>query len=252
MPFTATAAPLADILLLREAFRREMNCQIVHDSLHTRPAWTQTYLIADDGAPAGYGAIAVGGPWQGTRTIFEFYLAPEYRGWAVDCFDLFVKTSAATHFEFQTSNLLLTALTHAWNAHLRTERIIFHDQTTTQLPANGALLRQATAADTARIFTHHAEPVGDWLLELDGTIIATGGWLTHYNPPYADLYMEVAEPHRRRGFGAYLVQELKRICREGGSTPCARCHPGNHASRRTLAKAGFAPCSQILAGPVRK
>jgi GNAT superfamily N-acetyltransferase len=35
----------------------------------------------------------------------------------------------------------------------------------------------------------------------------------HYNPPYGDVYMEVAEPFRRRGLGAYLVQELKRIVR---------------------------------------
>jgi hypothetical protein len=37
---------------------------------------------------------------------------------------------------------------------------------------------------------------------VDGAIVATAGALTHYNAPYADLYMEV-EPHaRRRGFGA--------------------------------------------------
>lgn len=250
MPLSATAVPLADILPLREAFRREMNCQIVHDSLHTRAGWTQAYLITDDGVPAGYGAIAVSGPWQGTRTVFEFYLTPEHRGWAIECFDLFQRASAATHFEFQTNSLLLTALAHAWNPRLRTERILFHAEHTTNLPAHGTRLRRATPADI--IFKHHDEPVGDWVLERDGQIIATGGWLTHYNPPYADLYMEVAAPHRRHGHGAYLVQELKRLCRESGYIPCARCRPANIASLRTLEKAGFMPCAHILTGPLRE
>jgi predicted GNAT family acetyltransferase len=58
--------------------------------------------------------------------------------------------------------------------------------------------------------------------------------------------MKVAEEHRQKGFGTYIVQELKRICYEGGSIPCARCNPKNIASRKTLQKAGFVPCAHIL------
>ncbi len=105
-----------------------------------------------------------------------------------------------------------------------------------------------TAEDAAQTFTHHREPVGDWVLQLDGSIVATGGILFHYNRPYGDIYMEVAAPFRRRGFGSYLVQELKRICRDGGSVPCARCSPTNLASRKTLAKAGFVAYAHILVG----
>ena len=50
-----------------------------------------------------------------------------------------------------------------------------------------------------------------WVLEIEGTVIATGGLLYHYNRPYGDIYMAVAEAHRRRGLGAYLVQELTRV-----------------------------------------
>ena len=62
--------------------------------------------------------------------------------------------------------------------------------------------------------------------------------------------MDVAEPFRRRGFGSFLVQELKRVCYEGGHVPAARCGVDNVASRRTLQKAGFVPCGHILQGPV--
>jgi predicted GNAT family acetyltransferase len=64
--------------------------------------------------------------------------------------------------------------------------------------------------------------------------------------------MEVAEPFRMRGFGAYLVQELKRICYEAGSIPCARCNTANTASRRTLQKACFVPCAHLLTGKLQR
>jgi GNAT superfamily N-acetyltransferase len=62
--------------------------------------------------------------------------------------------------------------------------------------------------------------------------------------------MEVGERFRRRGFGSYLVQELKRVCYENGNVPGARCNQKNIASRKTLQKAGFVPCGQILSGAV--
>jgi RimJ/RimL family protein N-acetyltransferase len=63
--------------------------------------------------------------------------------------------------------------------------------------------------------------------------------------------MEVGEPFRQRGLGSFLVQELKRVCYEGGHVPAARCNTGNVASRRTLQKAGLVPCGHILTGAVR-
>jgi hypothetical protein len=73
----------------------------------------------------------------------------------------------------------------------------------------------------------------------------------HYNVPYTDIYMDVGEPFRRRGFGSYLVQELKGLAYELGSVPCARCSPENVASRKTLQKAGLVPFAHILNGTIR-
>jgi hypothetical protein len=60
--------------------------------------------------------------------------------------------------------------------------------------------------------------------------------------------MKVAEPFRQRSLGSLLVQELKRVCYEGGSIPGARCNPANVASRKTLQRAGFVPFGHILDG----
>lgn len=81
-------------------------------------------------------------------------------------------------------------------------------------------------------------------------LVARGGILFHDNEPYGDIYMEVAEACRRRGLGAYLVQELKRVAYELGSIPSARCSPDNVPSRRTLQKAGFVPFAHILNGSI--
>jgi GNAT superfamily N-acetyltransferase len=80
--------------------------------------------------------------------------------------------------------------------------------------------------------------------------VATGGFLTHSNPPYGDVYMAVAESHRRRGYGSYLVQELKRVCYEAGRRPAARCNAANVASRKTLEKAGMLPCGRMVMGRI--
>lgn len=58
--------------------------------------------------------------------------------------------------------------------------------------------------------------------------------------------MEVAEPFRRKGYGSYLVQELKRVCRGTGHIPAARCGTGNSASQRALQRAGMLPCARIV------
>ena len=59
------------------------------------------------------------------------------------------------------------------------------------------------------------------------------------------------EPRRRRGYGSYLIQELKRMAYEMGKVPAARCNASNEASRASLQKAGMLPCARMLAGPLR-
>jgi GNAT superfamily N-acetyltransferase len=250
MSFSATAVPVREILPWREKFRQEMQCQIVNDSLHSREGWTQSYQLDIGSTPVGYGAIAVGGPWKGTKTAFEFFVAPEHRDRAEDLFEAFVASAGVSDFRVQTNAPLLTAMLRPWLAAATCERIVFRDGQTTNLPAQGAIFRRTTADDSTKIFPHKVEPVGAWLLQLDGTIAATGDCLHHYNPPFGDICMEVAPAFRKRGLGSYLVQELKRICREGGHIPCARCSPANTASHQTLLKAGFVECAQILVGPI--
>jgi GNAT superfamily N-acetyltransferase len=134
------------------------------------------------------------------------------------------------------------------SAQIESDTILFHDALTTGLTAPGATFRPVSEADQTRIFPHAVEPVGGWLIEAGRDVAATGGILCHYNVPYGDINMEVAEPFRRRGYGSYLVQELKRTCYELGRIPAARCNASNVASRAALQKAGLLPCARVLTG----
>ena len=159
-----------------------------------------------------------------------------------------IEVSQAKRIMAQTNDVLLTLMLYDCATEITSDTIVFHDALTTHLDIPGVTFRQVTEADKERIFEHKVEPVGDWLIERDGAIVATGGIATHYNPPYGDLYMEVDERFRRRGYGSYLIQELKRASYETGSVPAARCNVANAASRATLQKAGLLPCARLLSG----
>lgn len=232
----------------RDPYRQEMNCQIIHDSLHVRKGWTRSFFLGVDGVTAGYGSVAVGGPWTGKPTVFEYYLLPDWRSRLFDLFPKLLEVSGAKAIETQSNDPILTVMLHTYCRSVISEAILFHDRHTTQLRPKGVVFRPATDEDSER-FPAHQKGAG-WLLEQNGEAVATGGILHHYNRPFGDLYMEVMPAFRRRGLGAYMVQELKRACYEGGSVPSARCNTQNVASRSTLLKAGFVPCGHLLTGQI--
>jgi GNAT superfamily N-acetyltransferase len=250
MELSATPVAVAEIACWRDVYRHEMNCQIVHDSLHSRNGWTQPYLLSAGGTPVGYGSIVTGGPWSGKPTVFEFYVLPQFRSRLYDLFEVLLAASGPVSIETQSNDPLLTVMLHTFTRDVASESILYHDRITTAHAADAAVFRRSAPDDAARIAASGLDADAKWLLEVDGRVAATGGILFHYNRPYGDIYMAVAEALRRRGLGRYLVQELKRVCYEGGSVPAARCNVGNVASRKTLQKAGFVPCGHILTGSV--
>jgi GNAT superfamily N-acetyltransferase len=239
-----------ETLPLRSRYREEMNCQIVKDSIHTREGWTRSYLLERNGVAVGFGSIAVAGPWKEKPTVIEFYVLPEHRQCGFDLFEAFLAASGARFFEAQSNDTLLTVLVLTYGRNIATESVVFRDGVTTTHQGNGATLRRVTLEQEIKDCIECRQGGGEWLLELEGRAAGKGGILFHYNRPYGDIYMEVAEPFRRRGLGAYLVQELKRECRQFGAVPCARCNPANIPSRRTLASAGFIPFAHILNGSI--
>lgn len=240
----------SDTLPFRERHREEMNCQIVHDSIHRRTGWSLIYKLELDAAAVGFGSVAIGGPWEDKPTLFEFYVVPERRNFSFELFEALVSISGPRFMEIQSNDPLPEVMLHTYARDIASEKIVFHDEFNTSLAGNGATLRRITSDEETRTCIEQRQGGPGWVLELDGNIAGQGGILFHYNRPYGDIYMEVAEAFRRRGLGSYLVQELKRAAYDLHSVPCARCSPTNIASRRTLQKAGFVPFAHILTGVI--
>lgn len=243
-----TTAPV--VLAVRTRYRQEMNCQIVKDSIHTRPGWAKTYALGLDETLVGFGTVAVAGPWKDKPTILEFYVLPHHRSRAFDLFEAFLEASQARLMEIQSSDPLLAVMLHTYARDVWSEAIVFRDGLTTALPANGAVLQPLTPDEEVRAAIVERQGGPEFTLQVDGKPAGKGGILFHYNPPYGDVYMDIEEPFRGRGFGSYLVQELKRIAYDIGSIPAARCNRDNRASRKTLQKAGFVPYAHILNGAI--
>lgn len=235
-PLSIARSDVEPILPLRDWHRREMQCQIVHDSF-LRRGFYDAYLVAVDGDEVGYGLID---NKFDPGTVDEFFLLPQARGSSLALFHRLLDVSQATRIRAQTNDRQLLLMLYDCATDITVENVLFADGLTTTLACpGGALERQAGDGE-------------EWQIVVNGQPVAEGGLLFHYNPPYADIFMEVQEAHRGRGYGSYLVQELKRIAYALGKIPAARCNADNPISRRTLERAGMLPCGRILRGDVRR
>lgn len=241
-------ASVEQILPLREDYRRAMGCQIVHDSFHER-GLTDSYLLKLGGEVVGYASVA-GDPDQPRDTLKELYVEPAHRAASPRLVRAVIAAARPRWIEAQTNDPFLRVPLFDYGVAVSANRVLFEDGHTTRYGAPGVELRQITQEERPHVFDHTLVPVGGWVLDRDGEVVATGGLLFHYNPPYGDIHLEVAEAHRGRGYGAYLVQELKRLCYEMGRVPAARCNVENVASRRTLERAGMVVSGHIVRGAI--
>jgi RimJ/RimL family protein N-acetyltransferase len=127
---------------------------------------------------------------------------------------------------------------HAGN--INAEVILFEDcfETKQRIPCVSLIKTEGSVIET------------EYSLEIDGEVVATGGFVWNYNFPYIDLYYEVKEEHRKKGFGSLIVQELKKEAYRLNRIPAARCNVNNLASQKTLTKAGMRVCGHILIGSI--
>lgn len=247
MKFNVRKTELPAILPLRQLFLQECNFQIRYNACHER-GWTDSYLLTSGESPVGYGAIK-GQEIADRDTIFEFYLIPPFRKYAGEFFLELIAASGARFIECQSNDFLLTSMLYEFAQNINSEVVLFADHAVTTHAIPGVVFRRRTENDM--IFEHKLEPAGEYVLEWNGEIVATGGFMLHYNMPFADLYMEVKENFRKRGLGSFILQELKQACYLAGRVPAARCNIQNKASRAALLKAGLRVCGFMLKGKIK-
>lgn len=224
----------------RNDYCEKSGCQIVRYSYVPR-GFAYAMVMENRGELVAYGEVAT---HEDEHKLVQFFV-PDRSD--VDFGELakqFLEETGAPWIEAQTNIPWMRTLVDQFGANPTVGPTLFENGPTTGLTNPGVLFRLRQNSD--QLFEHKHEPEGDWVIELHGTIVATGGFLTHYNAPFADLYMEVRPDARRKGFGSYLLQELRKVCLAQGLTPAARCDHDNEASRMCLLRSGMAACGSLI------
>ena len=232
------------ILPLRALHLEEMNRQVRYNACHER-GWSDSYLLLWDGAEVGYASVKGRNELTDRDAVFEYYMTPSHRRWAGRAFAAVLEASGPSYLEAQSNDPLMSSMLYECGSGIFADYILFEDGRTTDLPLGSGRFRPRRSDDPI------GPDQGEYVLEYGGEVVAWGGFLLHYNPPFADLYMEVRADSRGKGYGALIVQEVKRAWHAAGRTPAARCRVSNQASRSTLLKAGMGVSGYMLTGDVK-
>jgi RimJ/RimL family protein N-acetyltransferase len=247
MKLTAFKTELPEIESFRSLFLRENNFQIRYNACHERN-WSDSYLLSADDIKIGYGSIK-GKNNRGDRdSVFEFFVIPSFRKIASLIFAELVSASGAIFIECQSNDPFLLHMLYEFTQSIKAGVILFEDFRATEWILPGVIFRRRREDDV--IFDHQIEPVGEYVLEIKEEVVATGGFMLHYNKPFSDLYMEVKTDERGKGLGSFILQELKKESYQSGRVPAARCDIQNKASKATLAKAGLKIAGFLLTGDI--
>lgn len=242
MKIKATKVPLEKIQKFRSLFLQANNMQIRYDACHKRN-WIDSWLLTLDGVEVGYGSVKGKDRLADRDAIFEFYVLPTWLNKAHFLFTHLLEVSKVQYLECQTNDFLMSSMMYEFARNISSDTILFEDHFVTNFKQPEIIFRFREKEE--KIFTKEA---GEYVLEKEGEVVATGGFLLHYNFPFADLYMEVHPKYRQQGLGTYIIQELKKACYRAGRVPAARCNIKNKASKATLIKAGLRVCGYMLLG----
>lgn len=103
MPISVRVCEPNEIGSRREAYREKMHCQIIHESIHARSGWTVEYVLEMNGTAAGYGSVAIGGPWTTSHALYEFYIKENCCQHIFDRFAALLAKCSANMIETQTN-----------------------------------------------------------------------------------------------------------------------------------------------------
>lgn len=245
MPVSILKTPEDSITFLRNSFLQEFDNQFIYDKCHYYN-WCDNYLLKLDDETVGYSSIWGLNDRNERDTIFEFYLIPGHRKLADQFFKLLIEVPGVKKLECQSNDRLLSELIYRFGKDINAEAVLFEEFEDTELILNDIEFRKKNESDKSL-----KDDDGPDLLLYKGEIVAHGGLMFNYNFPYADIYMHVFEPHRQKGFGSLMVQELKKLAYQSGRVPAARCNINNFVSRQTLEKAGLRVCGFILIADIK-
>lgn len=235
---------LEEVMAFRILFLQENGFQFIYNKCHDY-GWADAYLFMIDGQRVGYGAVWGKTIREARDAIFEFYVIKPFRQFLNFIFQEFYRASGAAFIECQSNDPLLSSMLYEYSQNINAEAILFEDNFQTNFDIPGVIFSRKLAEG------NNIDDVGGYFLEQYGEVVATGGFMLNYNKPYADIYYEVKENFRQKGFGSLIIQHLKKEVYIMGRVPAARCNAGNRRSKSNLLKAGFKVCGFVLIGDIK-
>lgn len=239
----ARRARLDEVAPLRDKLSSAAKCQIVRWS-HLPRGFAYAVAVEVGQRIVGYGSIST---VEAEDCLVEFFTTEESDTLAIA--RAILEFSNAPLIEAQSNLPFMSDILDGLTTDPTPGPLLFSDGNSLQLHDLLATFRPVDESDA--IFEHKVEPVGDWCIEWENQVVATGGCFTHYNPPYADIYMEVHGSFRKRGFGSFLIQKLREVCKSQSLIPAARCNFDNVASAKCLQRGGMVLCGNLTTARVR-
>jgi GNAT superfamily N-acetyltransferase len=211
------------------------------------------YRIRIGDAPAGFASI------HGGSLITQFRLAEPAKRWGQAVFQQLRKLESVSAAFVPTCDEFFLA--HALDAYRQLEKQAYFftaagDAVDTALTL-GYSLRPAAPVDASFI----REQSGEFFQNLEQLIVAGEIFLTHrdgtdvgfgvmvksrFYPDVASIGMYTIERYRHSGVGAATIALLMEECARRGLRPAAGCWYYNHASKRTLERAGMVTQTRLL------
>jgi GNAT superfamily N-acetyltransferase len=194
-------------------------------------------------------------------TILEFYVIDEYLAHSDEIFikalsDFNIKNSIAKSFDFLIMSI---SLTHSKSSIV--EGCLFRDFIGNEIEANARISHRLATINDFEMLKNHMEEVFDHeqeildvlhqdgmnIYSIDEKMIGYGIFQRSIEGRNSfDIGMYVVPDERKKGYGSYIINDLRLLCKQNGWYPTLGCDINNIGSRKTLEKAGFVSKHRIV------
>lgn len=217
------------------------------------------YKIMMDSVNAGYFCI------DPEKTLWEFYLAESALVHSQEIFKYLIDMNYIAAAECKTYDHLLMSLCFDFHKKAACSAYLFRDDTDVKYslsPFENIKIRLAAKEDFDSLsqINKIAEGV-DFFHDLEEDIRNGEVFVFYYgnellgagtckkiwhNMNHRDIGMVVAEKHRKKGIGTFIIVKLREYCHSNNLIPVCGCWYYNYESKKTLEKAGFITKHRVI------
>lgn len=220
---------------------------------------SQYYKIIMDSVSVGYFCV------DSEKTLWEFYLIESVLMYSQEVFKFLIDMNYIVAAECKSYDHLLMSLCFDFHKKAACSAYLFRDGTDVKYslsPFENIKIRLAVKedfnslskinniAEGVNFFHNLEEDIRNeevFIFHSDSELLGVGTckkiWHTMN---HRDIGMVVAEKHRNKGIGTFIIIKLKKYCYNNNLIPVCGCWYYNYESKKTLEKAGFIAKHRII------